>query len=149
MREIQGTSHRWRSVAECRAHIARRGSIPPVNLFDGDDVEGICQLACAVKDVTVVLDEFDRATDGKKWTAPTARRIVHEGRHLRVGLWGTFRRTANVSEDLLTQADWVFLFRHSEMGNYDLRGLAQRLGDDYVRAIQSLEVGQFVAWRDE
>lgn len=149
MREIPGTSRRWRSVAECRAHIAAGGGLPPVNLFDGEDIEGICQLAVAIKDVTVVLDEFDRATDGKKWLSPTAKRIVHEGRHIRVGLWGTFRRTASVSEDLLTQADWVFLFRHSEFGTYDLRGLEQRLGADIVRTIQSLEVGQFVAWKDE
>lgn len=136
------------SVDAARSHFRAQGA-PRLSIFRNVDVDELARLACEVHDVTLVLDEMDRACNGKTWTAPTVRHIVQEGRHERVDLFGTFRRTANVSEDLLSGSDYVFLFRHSTANPYDLQTIAKRFGENYERAVQTLEPGRFVIWADE
>jgi DNA helicase HerA-like ATPase len=113
-----------------------------------DDPDELAQLACEVGACTLVLDELDRAAHNKEWRSPWVRRIVHEGRHYRVNLWGTFRRTQNVPEDIITQADRIYVFRHSAAALYDLRAL-ERLGPEYPSIATQLAVGQFVVWGDD
>ena len=143
-----GIACRWKDVAECRAHAAKTKGLPRLNLFDDPDADQVCKLARDLKDCTVVLDELDAVTDGKKWTSDSASRIVHWGRHERVSLWGSFRRAANIPEDFLAMVDVVFLFGYPEAAVYDLRGLEQRLGPEYCEASKTLDPFQFVAWSD-
>lgn len=136
------------SIGDARAFIAAHGA-PRLSIFRGVDVNAIAELAARVHDVTLVLDEMDRACQNKKWTAPAVRHLVHEGRHERVDLFGGFRRTANVSEDLLAMADHVFLFRHSEASPYDVQAVRMRFGDRYGDLVTQLEPMRFVHWADE
>lgn len=145
--QIRGGSV-FTSVAQAREQIRARGA-PRLSIFRGVDVEELAQLACDVHDVTLVVDEMDRACQGKRWTSEAVRHLVHEGRHERVDLFGTFRRTANISEDLMAQADYIFLFRHSEANPYDLRTVRDRFGERYENAVKTLEPGRFVVWADE
>lgn len=136
------------SIDEARRVFSATGA-PRLSLFRGVDVNDLAELARDVHDVTLVLDEMDRACKGKTWTAPAVRHLVHEGRHERVDLFGTFRRTANVSEDLLAACDFAFLFRHSEASPYDLQTIRMRFGETYEAAVRTLEPGRFVIWADE
>jgi len=120
-----------------------------LSVFRGVDVEDVARLALDVRDVTLVVDEMDRACENKRWHSPSVKRIVHEGRHFRCGLFGTFRRTANVSEDLLSQVDFAFLFRTSQTSPYDLLTIKQRFGERYALEVQTLGFGEFVVWSDE
>lgn len=135
------------SIAQARATF-RAGGAPRLSIFRGVDVNDLALLAREVHDTTLVLDEMDRACHGKTWSAPEVRHLVQEGRHERVDLFGTFRRTANVNEDLLAAADFVFLFRHSEAAPYDLQTLRLRFGERYAEACTTLEPGRFVVWAD-
>lgn len=131
--------------------------VPALSVFRSiPDLNELARLACEVGDVTLVIDEIDRASDGKGWYAskhlvtPDCRdgawvkRIVHETRHYRVNLWGGCRRFANVPEDLVTQADVVLLFHHDEKSIYDLRAIAQRFGPQVAEALPRLAVGEFI-----
>lgn len=134
--------------------------VPYVSVFRGIHPNAIAHLACQVGDVTVVLDEVDRACIDKKWaTSPElatpecvdgawVKRIVHEGRHLRVSLWGSCRRLQNVPEDLLSQADVVNVFRVDEHAFYDLVAIKQRFGPDAARQVTTLERGEFLSFGD-
>lgn len=122
---------------------------PFLSIFRECEIEEVAQLALRVRDVTVVLDEMDRAFSQKKWLSPSTQRIVHEGRHYRVSLLGTFRRTANVSEDVLSQTDYAFLFRTSSTSPYDLQTIDRRFGSSIAEQVQSLGMGEFVVWHDD
>jgi hypothetical protein len=137
------------SVELARTRLARDGVLPQLTIWRGVDVEDLARFALQVRDCTLIVDELDRACTGKIWKSDSVRRIVHEGRHERIDLWGTFRSTRNVSEDLLNAADAVFLFRHSVAAYYDLQAIEHRLGPSYAIACQSLGFGQFVIWRDD
>lgn len=119
-------------------------TIPPLSVFRGVEVEDLAQLARDVGDVTLVLDELDLVSQDKRWTAPTVRQLVHYGRHYRVNLLGGFRRTANVPEDILSQADHVFLFKHEQRAIYDVRTIRDRFGQVYADAVVQLQPMQFV-----
>lgn len=137
------------AVRTARDWLKLHGSLPQLSVFRGADVEELAKLAIDLGDVTLVMDELDRACRDKRWLSESVRRIVHEGRHLRVDLFGSFRSTRNVSEDLLGQADHVFLMRHTAAGEYDLGTIARRFGDRYASAVQALEPMQFLAWSDD
>lgn len=136
------------SDRQALAHFERYG-LPRLAVFRGVELESVARLALAVHDVALVADELDRACHGKTWVAPSVRRIVHEGRHERVDLFGTFRSTRNVNEDLLGQADYSFLLRHTVGSPYDLQTIRQRYGAGAVAAVTALEPMHFIAWRDE
>lgn len=119
-------------------------NIPPLSVFRSVEVEDLAQLARDVGDVTLVLDELDFVSNDKKWTAPTVKQLVHYGRHYRVSLFGGFRRTQNVPEDILSQADHIFLFKHEPRAIYDVRVIRDRFGQAYADAVTQLEPGQFV-----
>ena len=119
-----------------------------LSIFRECEVEEPAELAIRLRDVTLVVDEMDRACNAKKWLAPSVRKIVHEGRHYRVSLLGTFRRTTNVSEDLLSQVDYVFLFRTSPTSPGDIVTIRHRFGEAVAERVQTLEDGQFTVWRD-
>lgn len=137
------------SIAHARERISRARVLPQLSIFRGVEVEDLARFALEVRDCTLIIDELDRACTGKVWKSESVRRIVHEGRHERIDLWGTFRSTRNVSEDVLNAADAVFLFRHSAAAYYDLQAIEHRLGPSYATACQGLEFGQFVIWRDD
>jgi hypothetical protein len=137
----------FNSVTEARA-VAALGALPQLSIFRSVEIDDLAQFAIAVGSVTLVADELDRAFSGKAWKSDAVRKIVHEGRHLRVDLFGTFRSTRNVNEDLLGQADHVFLLRHTQAGYWDLQTLRQRFGDGVADAVQGLDVGQFLIWSD-
>lgn len=136
------------SVLEARAAFAAQG-MPRLSIFRGAgvDVNELAQLALEIHDVVLVLDELDRACSGKEWRAQAVKRIVHEGRAERVDLWGTFRNTRNVNEDLIGAADVIFVFHHSAASPYDLQMLRQRFGLD-PDALVALPPKAFVVWSD-
>lgn len=136
------------SAAQAAKHIAARG-VPRLAVFRGVDVDDIAQLALRVHDVTLVLDELDRACNGKAFSSEAVKRIVHYGRHERVDLWGTFRSTRNVSEDLLNAADRIFLLHHSAACYPDIDAIRRRFGPQIADAVTRLEPWRFVAWSDE
>lgn len=138
----------FESIATARAHFASAG-VPRLCIYRGCDVEDVAALALELHDVTLVVDELDRACSGKTWRAPSVRRIVHEGRHERVDLWGSFRSTRNVHEDLVGQCDAALLFRQTEAGYYDLQTLKLRFGPAMAEAVQRLEPMHFVMWADD
>jgi len=120
-----------------------------LSVFREVELEEVAALALQVRDVTLAADELDRATNGKSWLSPSTKRIVHEGRHYRVSLLGAFRRTANVSEDMLSQTDYAALFHTSAGSPYDLQAIGKRFGPAYAEAVTTLENGQFVVWSDD
>lgn len=139
------------------AHWRARREVPALSVFRAiGDLNELAALACEVGDVTLVLDEIDRACADKKWLTSKhlatddcrdgawVKRIVHETRHYRVNLWGGCRRFANIPEDLVTQADVVFLFHHDQKAVHDLRAIEARFGADVREAAQRLDVGQFI-----
>lgn len=124
-------------------------NVPHLSVFrEIDEIDDLAKLAWAVGDCTLWLDELDRACENKRWSSPYVRRIVHEGRHRGVSLWGTFRFTSSVPEDLLSIAHKVFFFHVGEMGLYELRGIMQRLGPSYAETIPTLARGECVVWED-
>lgn len=126
---------------------------PYLSIFRGEvDPEDIAALALKVGRVTCVFDELDQAFANKAFITgarqSSIRRIIHEGRHSGVSLMGGFRRTANVSEDLVSQCDYVLLFRTNPTSPGDLEAIEKRFGLSYAAAVQHLAMGQFVVWSD-
>lgn len=140
----------FQSVAAARSYIERHQAVPSLSLFRGRgvDVDELAQLALDVRDVVLVIDELDRACTAKKWKSPHVERIVHEGRHERVSLFGSFRRTANVHEDIVSQADYVFIFRHSLSNPWDLDNIKRRFGVRVADEVRRLPRHRFVIWED-
>lgn len=119
-----------------------------LSVFREVELESVAALALKVRGITLVADELDRACSGKRWLSPSTQRIVHEGRHFRVSLMGGFRRTANVSEDLLSQVDYAFLFRLSGASPADVDTVKRRFGEGYAAAAMDLKPGEIVLWTD-
>ncbi len=126
----------------------RTRGVPRLTVVRRDDADKVCQLALKMKNVTTVIDELDMLCSGKHWRSEAAKQIVHYGRHDQIGLWGTFRRTQNISEDLVANAHAVFMFRHSEASPRDIDAIRDRFGERYAEVVQRLEHMQFVVWRD-
>lgn len=131
--------------------------VPPLSVFRAiPDLNELARLACEVKDVTLIIDELDRACDGKRWypskhlanadcrTGSWVERIVNETRHYRVNLWGGVRRFANLPEDVITAADVTLLFNHDAQAIYDLQAIARRHGPAVAEQLPGLQVGEFV-----
>ena len=133
---------------EAIAWIRDHNSVPRLIVIRQDTADRVAQLAVRLKDITVVFDELDQLCAGKRWQSVAAREIVHYGRHLRIGVLGSFRRTQNVHEDLLSSADAVFLFRHSDGSVRDVDAVKDRFGERYAEIVTRLEDKQFVVWRD-
>lgn len=133
---------------DARAWISARGTLPRLTVVRRDTADRVAQLALSLKSVTLILDELDQVCAGKRWLSEAARDIVHYGRHLRVALMGTFRRTQNVHEDLIAMADTAFIFRHSSGSPRDIDAVKDRFGSEYAEVAQRLEPMQFVTWRD-
>lgn len=106
-------------------------------------------LALAVKDCTLCLDEADLAANDKRWKSDAVKKIVHYGRHSRVSLFAGFRRVANVPEDLVSQSSYAFLFRQSESTPQDLRTMGHRFGQEYAEAVKGLKKLEFVIWEED
>lgn len=123
--------------------------LPSLCVFRDIDVDELCVFAMKVRDVTLVIDELDRVCKGKHWESPAAKRIVHEGRHKRVDLFGTFRSTRNVNEDIIGQADYIFLFRHGQSAYYDLQTVDLRLGPQWAEVAKTLPIKRFAVWTDD
>jgi hypothetical protein len=109
---------------------------------------GVCELALQIKDCVVDIDELDRLCRGKKWASKAAERIVHEGRHYRVSLLGSARRTAKLHEDILSQADYMFLFHHSHNSPWDIQTLRYRVGP-MADELPKLQRHHFMVWKDD
>ncbi len=147
-------SHVFTSTAQWRA--TKR--IPALSVFRGVHPNELARLACDVGDVTLVLDEIDRASENKRWHTSKhlatdvcpdgawVKRVVHEGRHYRVSLWGSARRFASVPEDLISQADVLFLFRVDDWAAFDVDMTRRRFGEEAAEAVQSLERGQYLTF---
>lgn len=119
-----------------------------LSIFRNVEVEAVAQLALRMGDVTLVLDEMDRACTDKDWTAPSVKTIVMEGRHYRVCLWGSFRRTRNVPEDLVSQTDYAFLFRTTSAAPGDIITIRQRFGPAFAQVVQTQPPFAFAIWQD-
>jgi len=133
------------STEEARANKA----LPPLSVFRGCGVDDVAKLAIDIRQhVTLVVDEMDRACRDKRWISENVRRVVHEGRHHQVDLFGTFRSTRNVSEDLISQCDFVFLHRHNSSAIYDVQTVERRFGPSFASAAQRMDPMQFVIWED-
>lgn len=114
-----------------------------------DDVDELGQLALETGNCTLILDEIDRAFESKRWAAPHVRKIVHEGRHPRVNLWGGARRIGDLGEDIIAQASRIYLFRHSPQAVYDLQRIERSLGPQYAAFAQQAQFGEFVIYEDK
>jgi hypothetical protein len=122
-----------------------------LSIFRDVDTETVARLALSVGDVTLVLDEMDEGFRDKRYASPDSalRRIIHYGRHHRVCLLGAFRRTPNVSEDLVSQCDRAFLFHTPSSCPHDLITIRQRFGEGVADAVQRLDFGQCLMWSDD
>jgi hypothetical protein len=121
------------------------------NIFRGCEAEDVAALALKLGRCTLVLDEMDQVFSHKGYIAgadSAVRKIIHEGRHYGVCLMGTFRRTASVSEDLVSQCDYVFLFRTTATAPQDIVTIRQRFGEAFANVVPTLDVGKFVIWTD-
>ncbi|MCK4958714.1 MAG: hypothetical protein KAT00_04930 [Planctomycetes bacterium] len=136
------------TVDEARVHWSA-GSLPQFCVFRGEGVEAVAQLAVEVGDLTLCIDELDQACREKRWLSPTTQAITQYSRHYRVDLFGSFRATRNVSEDLLAQSDYVFLLRHNPSSIYDIRTIEARFGEHYANIVANLEPKHFVIWSDD
>lgn len=136
-------------VGDAEAYWRANRALPSLSVFRDVDVDDLCAFAMTVRDVTLVIDELDRVCRGKHWESQAAKRIVHEGRHKRVDLFGTFRSTRNVNEDIIGQADHVFIFRHSGASYYDLQTVDLRLGPQWAGLAKNLPLKHFVVWSDD
>jgi len=145
--QVQG-GKRYESAAQLAADLSR-GVCPQLAVVCGGEVEELAALALRVRYLTLWIDEMDRACNDKKWLAPSVKTIVHEGRHKHIDLFGSFRFTRNVSEDLIGSSDAVFLFHTSTAAVYDLQTIRQRFGPHYADAVVSLERHRFVIWTDD
>ena len=104
-------------------------------LVRADTPDAVCGLAWDLRRITCVIDELDLCCSQKKWSSPMARELAHYGRHRQVDLFGSFRFTRNINEDLPALADFVFLLRHSAKARFDLLAIQQRFGADAARTV--------------
>lgn len=133
---------------DVRRYIQANGSRPRLMLVRQDDAANVCQLAWELGQVTCVIDELDLVCKAKVWESDAARSIAHYGRHRQVDLFGSFRFTRNINEDLPALADFIFLMRHSGAALYDLRTIRQRFGDAYAREVVNLQNHEAIVWHD-
>ncbi len=136
------------TAAEVRAWCRENRTLPRLIIIRRDTADRVAQFALELRGVTLVLDELDQVCGGKRWLSQAAQEIVHYGRHLQISLLGGFRRTQNVHEDLISQADVAFIFRHSTSAPRDIDALADRFGTDYAERAKTLDPMQFLVWRD-
>lgn len=144
----QWRAQAFATVADVRAHLTERGSLPRLIAVRADEAENVASFAYELGTCTLVLDELDLACNGKSWAAPSVRQVVHYGRHRRVDLLGAFRFTRNVNEDLPSLADYVFVLRHSAAATYDLRTLEQRFGTTVAERATTIADHHCMIWRD-
>lgn len=117
------------TVADVRKRLADRGSLPRLVRVTRDEAWRVCQLAMDLGTVTCIFDELDMLCSQKKWKHEIAHEAFHYGRHRQVDIWGAFRATRNVHEDIPLLVDFVFLFRHSPIATSDLIRVKQRWGE--------------------
>jgi len=138
------------SVESARAEWEANQTLPQLSVFRGRNVnlDKLAELALDVGHCTLVFDELDRCFSGKSFRYQNVERVFHEGRNDKVDLFGTFRAPRNVSEDVIGQSDWCFLFRFNANAYWDLDQIKRRFGPHYSERVQEIEPFQFVVWAD-
>lgn len=115
--------------------------------MDYDEFFGVC---ANLGNCICVFDEVDLAcsptTDLKK-SMPNLRRIIHYGRHIKVGIMSASRRPANVHRDLTSQADELICFRIVETRD---KKYIQEYTDDWLAdQLPNLRIGEFVRYPND
>lgn len=150
--------HPFGTVAEARAYIQKRGAVPRLLLVRRDSASRVCRLAWDIGSTTCVIDELDTVCSAKRWSDEekiseygkgAAYCLAHYGRHRQVDLFGSFRSTRNVNEDLPGRANYVFVMRHSAGARFDLLMLGQRFGESYAGEAVNLEDHECLVWTDK
>lgn len=126
--------------------------------YDGSDASGflsLCKELANVEPLCVVFDEIDRSGlfKSKASLDEGLADIVHTGRHTSlngISLLAGFRRLQNVHNDLLSQADIIFILKVVKDG--DIQVLARELGfkanGSELPSFQSLDPGAFYRYDD-
>lgn len=133
---------------EARRAIAERRRLPRLTLVRADSADAVCRLAWDIGQITCVIDELDQVCSSKRWVSEAARQIVHYGRHREVDLFGSFRFTRNVNEDIPSRANYIFLMRHSGAALADLELLRRRLGAAYADTVTTLVDHECLVWSE-
>lgn len=137
--------------------MAERKVQPRVTVIRADTADAVCRLAWDTGNTTCVIDELDAVCTAKRWSQEerldsvncgAARALAHYGRHRGVDLFGSFRFTRNVNEDLPALADFVFLLRHSAAAAYDIRTIRLRFGDAYADEVIAMAPHETLIWHD-
>lgn len=143
------------NAAAVRAHLKKHGTIPRLTLIKRDTPHRVARLAWDVGTTTCVIDELDTVCTTKSWSQEewidevecgAARALAHYGRHRGVDLWGGFRFTRNVNEDLPGLADFIFLFRHNDAAMADLELLRRRFNPAVADAVLEMEDHECIVW---
>lgn len=148
MHDAQGPEGQWRGGVEFdrAAHVTeyvrdtgKRPRLMRVREAGAAGADATCQLALSLGTLTLVLDEVDLVCRRKQWYSDAAENIAHRGRHWNVDLFGAFRFTRNVNEDLPGLTDYWFVFKHKGSALYDLRLLQARFGSEVEAAARDME----------
>ena len=82
-----------------------------VNGLDEETFEELASIVFKMKDISFLVDEIDMFAPPTMTRKASFYKIIHYGRHNRIDLFTTSRRSANISRNLTSQTDVVFFSR--------------------------------------
>jgi DNA helicase HerA-like ATPase len=94
------------------------------------------------KNQFIVTDEADGFFPNRKSLSKLETRFIHIGRHWGLGGMFVTRRLANLSTDLVTQANKIFIFKHWQRADLDY--LSQSGLSEYIDDILTLDSYEFL-----
>lgn len=106
-----------------------------------EELEELCKIAKALRNLMVIVDECDRVVPKKISLNETQiGDVVHGGRHYGVGLITVTRRFADLHEGFISQSDWIVFF--SQHSDGDIQRLEEEVGE-VAEAIKDLPEHSF------
>lgn len=103
-----------------------------------------CRIAHNLSDFMLIIEEVERYAT-KHYCPPALKWIVDTGRHRGIGLCTTCRRPARVYTDIISNADYVFMF-HQHLP-VDVEYLAEWTGQE-AYSLRSIEQYGFLIYSD-
>ena len=135
----------FKNVGHFRKYIMNRENIREfyrcklelvVQGLDEDNFDELASLIYKMKDISFLVDEIDMFAPPTMTNKAYFYKLIHYGRHNRIDMFTTSRRSANISRNLTSQTDITIYSRVREPN--DKKYIANYLGKEYVKVAEKM-----------
>lgn len=113
-----------------------------VNGLDEDNFEELAALVYKMSDISFLVDEIDMFAPPTMTRKASFYKLIHYGRHNRIDIFTTSRRSANISRNLTSQTDVVLFSRVREPN--DKKYIGNYIGKEYIKVAENLQKFHFL-----